>query len=165
MEEYENGSYHSVGGGSLDGGPRYSSSHEQKPERKFHEPEESPPERTHYKDLGEDNWPPTMGDKLAKICVFGGSIIFLGYLGLFRTLAQHALLQSRPAYLGPSTAWIGFPISVIFGSIFAIPTIILSIIALILKPRYHKRKAIFGLVVGLGFYLVSLFVLIMISLF
>ena len=151
--------------GSLDEGPRFSSSYEKKPERKRLEPEEPPPERKHYMEFGEDNWPPTAGDKIAKICVFGGSMIFLGYIGLFNTIARAAMEQSRPAWLGPSTAWIGFPISVIFGSIFAIPTIILSIIALILKPRYHKGKAIFGLVVGLGFYLAALISFIIISMF
>jgi hypothetical protein len=118
-------------------------------------------ERTHHRDVGEDNWPPTAGDKIAKICPIGASILFLGYLGLFETIFRHAFEQSQPAWL-PSTAWMGLPINLAFGSIFAIPTIILSIIALILRPRYHKRKAIFGLGVGLGFYVAAFIVLIII---
>lgn len=162
MRRNEEDSDHTLSYGSLDGGPRYSSSCIPKLETKQDKKEEPLPNRISYKDVGEDNWPPTMGDKIAKICLIVSSTVSLGYFGLFQTIAQHAFERASPVWLRAPTAWLRLLIVVLVFSVFAIPTIILSIIALALQPRYHKGKAIFGLVVGLGFYLAAFITLIII---
>ena len=98
------------------------------------------------RERGEDQWKPTKGDTVTKISsVFGGLTLLVTLYFVFliaRSLTEGGSFSSgKPVVL-----------LLVFGSLFAIPSVGLSILALIWKPRFFKIRAIISLIMGIVFF-------------